>query len=237
MEDQLLQLFENYLEHKPVWAIFIAFLGGLASSLSPCVLSILPIVIGYIGGYKDNKMSKAFGQSLLFSLGLIIVLTAIGVFSALAGQIIGSFIGPFWFIALGIIAVVMGLSLLEVFYIPFPVFIKDMPENKYGSLLYPIILGMAFGVIATPCSTPILLSLVSYVAYEKSILFGVIMLISYALGHSIILIIGGTFTGTIKQMCRWKNWTTYITKGSGLMLILVGIYLILHGIFPNIIVI
>lgn len=234
MEDQLLQILENSMNNKPLWAIFIAFAGGLISSISPCVLSILPIIIGYIGGYTEDKVSKAFVQSLLFIVGFTLVLTIVGLIAALAGKVIGSFMGPAWYIILAIIAIVMGLSLLEVFYLPFPTFIKDMPKNEYGKFLSPIILGMAFGLIATPCSTPILIALVSYIAYEGSLVFGTIMILSYAIGHSIILLVCGTFTGVIKQVGHIRNWTSYITKGSGVLLILIGAYLILYGLFPEV---
>ena len=123
----------------------------------------------------------------------------------------------------------MGLSLLEVFYLPFPAFIKEMPTKDYGKILSPIILGLAFGLVATPCSTPILLVLLGYVAYEGSLIFGLILLIAYALGHSIILLACGTFTGFIKKIGNFRQWTSYITKFSGIILILLGIYLVLFG--------
>ncbi|MEW5822696.1 MAG: cytochrome c biogenesis protein CcdA [Cyanobacteriota bacterium] len=235
MEDQLLQILETSIQNKPLWAILIAFAGGLISSVSPCVLSIIPIMIGYIGGYSEDKTSNAFFQSLLFVLGFTMVLTIVGLLAALAGQLIGWFMGPLWYITLAIIAIVMGLSLLEVFYIQFPTIIKDMPKNEYGKIFSPIILGMAFGLVATPCSTPILIALVSYVAYKGSVLFGTFMLLAYAFGHSIILLICGTFTGFIKQIGQLRSWTTYITKGSGVLLILIGIYLIVYGLFPKLI--
>jgi len=233
MEDKLLSILETAISNKPLWALIIAFLGGIISSVSPCVLSLLPIMIGYIGGYSEDNVSKAFFQSLLFVLGMTIVLTIVGVVAALAGQVIGSFIGPFWYIVLALISIVMGLCLLEIFYINFPTFVKDMPKNKYGKFLSPIILGMAFGTIATPCSTPILIMLVSYVAYESNFVFGILMLSCYAFGHSILLLITGTFTGVIKQIVHIRSWTKYITKTSGVILILIGIILLLYGIFPQ----
>ncbi|MGD9579931.1 MAG: cytochrome c biogenesis CcdA family protein [Vampirovibrionia bacterium] len=232
MEEQLLQILESSLTNKPIWAIAIAFAGGVISSVSPCVLSVLPIIIGYIGGYTEGKTSSAFKQSLLFVAGLTITLTIVGLIAALAGKVIGSFIGPVWYIVLAVISIAMGLSLLEVFYIQFPTIIKDMPKNKYGKILSPIILGMAFGLIATPCSTPILIALVSYVAYEGSLLFGTLMLIAYALGHSIIVLVCGTFTGVLKEIGPIRKWTSYITKASGILLILIGLYLIYYGISP-----
>lgn len=233
MEEYLLQLLDNSLLNKDLLAIFIAFAGGIISSISPCVLSILPIIVGYIGGYSEDKVSKAFFQSLLFSIGFTLVLTIIGLIAALAGKVIGSFFGPIWYIILAIISIVMGLSLLEIIQINFPILIKDMPNNKYGKFLSPIVLGMAFGTIATPCSTPILIALVSYVAYKCSFVFGTLMLVSYAFGHSILLLICGTFTGVIKQVGHIKHWSNYIIKISGILLIVIGLYLFIYGICPD----
>lgn len=233
MEDQLVQILENSLGNQALLAILVAFAGGLLSSLSPCVLAILPLMVGYIGGYSEDNTYKAFIQSLLFSVGFTLVLTIVGLFAAVAGQVVGSFIGSWWFIILAIIAIVMGLSLLEVFYINFPTFIKDMPKSNYGKIFSPIILGMAFGTMATPCSTPILIVLISYVAYKGDILFGTLFLASYAFGHSVILLLCGTFTGLVKQIGHFRKWSSYITKISGILLIIIGIYLIIYSIFPS----
>ena len=65
MEDQLLQILENSIGNKPLWAILIAFAGGVISSVSPCVLSVLPIMVGYIGGYSEDKTSKALNFSIV----------------------------------------------------------------------------------------------------------------------------------------------------------------------------
>jgi cytochrome c-type biogenesis protein len=231
MEERLAQILETAITQKAFWSFFIAFAGGIISSLSPCTLSILPIMIGYIGGYSDNKPSNAFLQSLLFVIGFTITLTVVGLIAALAGIVMGSFIGPYWFIILGIICFIMGLSLLEIFYIQLPAVFKEMPKQKYGKILSPIILGLAFGTMATPCSTPILLTLLGFVAYEGSIVFGTFMLISYAFGHSIILLLAGTFTGFVTQLGPIRKWTTFINKASGILLIIAGLTLLIYGIY------
>lgn len=233
MEETIKQLLVTHIENNSALAVGVAFLGGVLSSISPCALSILPILVGYIAGCaEDDDVFKAFFHSVLFVIGLTIVLTIIGLVAALAGSVIGSFVGPAWYVVLGSLSIFMGLSLLELFHIHFPVLIKDMPQDKYGSVLYPIILGMAFGTIASPCSTPILVTLVSYVAYKGSLVFGTLMLMAYAFGHGILMIIAGTFTGEINHILKIRHWSQYTTKFSGILLILIGIYLIYVGFRP-----
>jgi cytochrome c-type biogenesis protein len=233
MEEHLTQLLESAITQKALWAFIIALAGGIISSLSPCTLSILPIMAGYIGGYSEDKISRAFFNSLLFVAGFTITLTAVGLIAALAGKVMGAFIGPYWFVFLAVICILMGLGLLEAFYIQIPRVFKEMPERKYGKILSPVILGLVFGTMATPCSTPILITILSFVAYEGSIVYGSLMLVAYAIGHSILLLLTGTFTGVIKQIGHVRHWGFYINKVSGVMLILIGIYLFLYSLFPK----
>lgn len=233
MEQYLVDILESSLQSKALFALIIAFTGGVISSITPCTLSILPLMVGYIGGYSDDNIKKAFINSLLFVAGFTFLLTIVGLVAAFAGKIVSEFIGPWWFIFLAIISILMGLSLLEVFYIQLPRIFKEMPKSKYGKIFSPIILGIAFGTMATPCSTPILLTLLAYVAYEGNPIYGTIALISYAVGHGILLLICGTFTGAVKQICKMRSWSSYITKTSGVLLILIGIYLFIYSIFPQ----
>ena len=134
----------------------LSFLGGLVASISPCSLAMLPIIIGYIGGYSDAKPLKTFIQMLFFVFGTAIVFSVIGIICAITGKVFISFAGGYFGIFLAGIIMVMGLKLIGVLDFELPVMIKEMPKNDgTNTYLYPIILGGIFALAGTPCSTPI----------------------------------------------------------------------------------
>ena len=141
----------------------LSFLGGLVASISPCSLAMLPIIIGYIGGYSDAKPLKTFVQMLFFVFGTAIVFSLIGIICALTGKVFISFAGGYFGIFFAGIIMVMGLKLVGVLDFELPVIIKEMPKNDgTNTYLYPIILGGVFALAGTPCSTPILAGIMAF---------------------------------------------------------------------------
>ena len=138
-----------------VIALFgLSFLGGLIASVSPCSLSMLPLIIGYVGGYSEEKPAKTFVQMLFFVMGASIVFSVIGIICALTGKI---FVGnPYFVLVVASIIFIMGLNILGILDFQLPVLIKEIPQNRFNNdFLYPILLGAVFAIIGTPCSTPI----------------------------------------------------------------------------------
>lgn len=150
----------------------LSFLGGLVASISPCSLAMLPIIIGYIGGYSDAKPLKTFIQMLFFVFGTAIVFSVIGIICAITGKVFISFAGGYFGIFLAGIIMVMGLKLIGVLDFELPVMIKEMPKNDgTNTYLYPIILGGIFALAGTPCSTPILAGIMAFASLSASITY------------------------------------------------------------------
>ena len=101
----------QYIAGNPIVALIAVFAGGLLSASSPCVLAIMPMVIGYVGGHSSGNRKKAIQYSLLFALGLSITFTLLGAVAAIFGQLFGD-VGKFWYWIVAVIAVAMGLSLM-----------------------------------------------------------------------------------------------------------------------------
>ena len=147
-------LVATQLTHLTPVSIGIIFLAGLLTSLTPCMLSMLPITIGYIGGYETKSRLQAAAQSVWFSLGLATTLAALGILAAAAGRIYGQ-IGIGLPIAVSAIAILMGLNLLELLPLRLPNWggmdwiSKELPEGVRSYLI-----GLTFGLVASPCSTP-----------------------------------------------------------------------------------
>lgn len=131
----------------------LSFLGGLVASISPCSLAMLPIIIGYVGGYSKESPAKTFLQMLFFVFGTAIVFSVIGIICAVTGKVFISFAGGYFGIFLAGIIMVMGLKLLGILDFELPVLIKEMPKNNStNTFFYPILLGGVFALAGTPCS-------------------------------------------------------------------------------------
>lgn len=211
-----------------------AFLGGLISSISPCSLSMLPLIIGYIGGYSDEKPLKTLLQMIVFVIGSGIVFSIIGAICALTGKM---FIGnPYFALIVASIVMIMGLKILGFLEFDLPPIIKEIPKNEFNNdFLYPLILGAVFALIGTPCSTPILASIMAFASISAKISSAVIMLFLFSIGQGLILILAGFITSKIKTSEKFYQLSEKIMKFSGILLILVSLY-IFYKIFGGILV-
>ncbi len=230
--ESLTQLFTS---QSSIYILFGAsFLGGLISSISPCSLSMLPLIIGYIGGYSDEKPLKTLVQMIFFVIGTGIVFSIIGAICALTGKI---FIGnPYFALIVASIILIMGLKILDVIEFEIPMIIKEIPKNNINNeFLYPLILGAIFALIGTPCSTPILASIMAFASISAKISSAIIMLFLFSIGQGLILILAGFLTSKIKTSKNFYNISEKIMKVSGVLLILVSLY-IFYKIFGAILV-
>lgn len=230
--ENLTQLFST---QTSIYLLFgAAFLGGLISSISPCSLSMLPLIIGYIGGYSNEKPLKTLMQMIVFVIGTGLVFALIGAICALTGKM---FIGnPYFALIVASIIMIMGLKILGVIEFDLPVMIKEIPQNKINNdFLYPLILGAVFALIGTPCSTPILASIMAFASISAKISHAVVMLFLFSIGQGLILIIAGFVTSKIKTGEKFYQLSEKIMKFSGFLLILVSLY-IFYKIFGGILV-
>ncbi len=230
--DNLTQLFTN---QTSIYLLFGAsFFGGLLSSISPCSLSMLPLIIGYIGGYSNEKPLKTLVQMIVFVIGTGIVFATIGAICAITGKI---FIGnPYFALIIASIILIMGLKILGVLDFDLPVMIKEIPQNKVNNdFLYPLILGAVFALIGTPCSTPILASIMAFASISGKISNAVIMLFLFSIGQGLILILAGFLTSKMKSGKNFYKISEIIMKISGVLLVFVALY-IFYKIFGAILV-
>jgi cytochrome c-type biogenesis protein len=216
-------LVANQLTHLTPISIGIIFLSGLLTSLTPCMLSMLPITIGYIGGYETKSRLQAAAQSTWFALGLATTLAGLGIIAGLIGKVYGS-VGIGLPIIVSILAIIMGLNLLEALPIQFPSLGEtNWISSNLSSGLRSYLLGLTFGLVASPCSTPVLASLLGWVANTQDLILGAFLLLSYTAGYVAPLILAGTFTASIKKLLELRRWSGWINPVSGVLLVGFGV--------------
>jgi cytochrome c-type biogenesis protein len=222
------RLVSSQLTHLTPLSIGIIFLAGLLTSLTPCMLSMLPITIAYIGGYGEKKGHfAAFFQSAWFSLGLATTLAGLGIIAATVGKVYGQ-VGIGLPIFVSAIAILMGLNLLELIPLRFPELgATDWITEDFPPAIRSYLLGLTFGLVASPCSTPVLATLLAWVANTGDLSLGSGLLLAYTAGYVLPLILVGSFTASIKSLLSLRQWSGWINPVSGFLLIGFGVFSLL----------
>ncbi len=217
---------EQIIAAYPLLAFGAVFLAGVLSSASPCVLTTIPVVVGFVGGTADGDREKAFRYSLAFVLGLSLTFTVFGAAAGLLGTMFGT-LGGWWYMVAGAIAVVMGLQMAGVYEIRFPV--RRDYKPKRGGIIGSFLLGLFFGVVSSPCATPALVVILTFVATRGQVFYGIALLFTYAVGHCLLMLAAGTFTGFVEAFAKTKgvaNVSAATRKASGAVVAFVGAYFI-----------
>jgi cytochrome c-type biogenesis protein len=214
---------EHLIRTQPLLAVPVVFLGGLATALNPCVLASIPLAIGFVGGYATGRSKRyALLLALFLFLGIAAAFTVLGMAASLAGTLFGT-TSKFWPILIVAVCLAMGVQILF-----FPTFEIPMPRGvapKAGGVVGAFLLGIITGVIATPCAMPVLAVVLTYVASKGNLLYGGLLLFTYALGHSVLVLVAGSSIGVAEAMVNSKSLkraSTILKKASGVLLLLVA---------------
>lgn len=228
--ETLLNHLSQSLTENPLLAYLGVFLGGILSSSSPCVLATIPLVIGYVGGYSEGDRRKALLYSLTFILGLSLTFTILGAIASLVGGLFGM-ISRTWYFVIGGVAIAMGLHLIGIYSLNIPTPVNFQPKRR--GIVGAFLLGALFGIVSSPCATPVLALILAFVASKGEVVYGTSLLFVYAIGHCTLIFLAGTATGFVESFAKSKgisNITTWGKRIGGSIVALVGIYLVYLGI-------
>ncbi|MGE5235162.1 MAG: cytochrome c biogenesis CcdA family protein [Acidobacteriota bacterium] len=209
----------------PMVTLLLVFLGGVVSSASPCVLVAVPLVVATVGGAATTR-GRSLTLSLAFVVGLALCFTALGAVAALTGSLIGD-VGWLWKAVLATVLIVMGLHLAGLVTLPRPRL--EGTRFRGAGLAGAFGLGALTGTLSSPCATPILVVVLSLVAYERKVVWGTTLLAAYSLGHVVLLLAAGAASGFAAAYLgsRAAVWAKQVHQMFGVILAGVGAAILL----------
>ncbi|MBE9108303.1 sulfite exporter TauE/SafE family protein [Nodosilinea sp. LEGE 07298] len=227
------QLVNDQLTHISWVSLSVVGLAGLLTSLSPCLLSMLPIMVGYMGGYESDRRRDAVGRSLAFALGLATTLAVLGLIAGLFGYVYGQVAWGLP-VVVSLVAIVMGLNLLGIVPLALPAGAGPTFEGwNLPPWLRAYALGLTFGIVASPCSTPVLATLLAWISATQDPVLGSALLLAYAVGYVTPLVLAGTFTASLKRLLNLRQWSSWVTPASGALLLGFGVFSLLSRLLPS----
>jgi cytochrome c-type biogenesis protein len=220
-----MELDPAFLQPYSIMGYFLVFFGGIVTSIGPCNIAMVPLIVGYIGGSHNLSRSRSFSISLFFALGMAITFMLLGVIASFVGGLLGGSTRV-WYYLVAVVCLVIGLQMLGVLNLTLPTWFGGLREKvQHKGLSGALLLGLVSGLVASQCATPVLVAILTYVVAQKaSLVYGAILLFIYALGRAVPIILAGTFTGVLKGFRSLGRWTDWMEKVSGVILLLVGVY-------------
>lgn len=213
----------------PAAAAATALFAGVASSVSPCTVAAVPLVVGYVGGYADGSRKRAMLYAASFVFGLTLAFTAVGLAVALAGVLFLP-AGGIWQMVLIGLALLAGSSLLSGRALP------GLGGGHCGQKAHvhwrgafgAFATGALSGVVFAPCATPVMVGILALIGNQQDLLFGTLLMFLYSIGHGALLLAAGASIGFAQWLAR-ARWAALVnrlfSRAAGALLVGYGAYL------------
>jgi len=216
------------LSGSPVDYVF-AFFGGVLVSFTPCIYPLIPISVGYIGVKSGNSKLNGFLLSLTFVTGVAVTYSILGLIASSTGILFGRISTyPLTLIFVGAVIVLSAVLMwLDLFNLSWPGVKINSKKRDYLSVF---LLGVSSGLVVSPCLTPVLGSILAYLATKKNIFYAMSLLIAFAYGMGLVLILAGTSSSVLLNLPKLGKWSVYAKRVVSLVFILMGLYFIYKGI-------
>jgi len=235
MLDTLFITVNQWMAQGAVVAMTGAFLWGMVSVLfSPCHLASIPLIIAYVGGQQNAvNPRKAGWYAGAFTLGLFITIATVGIVCALLGRMLGD-VGTWWQILVGAVLIWVALGMLGV-----------QSCSMSGSLLYRLKLhgihgafglGLAYGILSGSCTFGFIAPILAIVTVQQKIVAGSIMMIFFALGHCLPIVLAGSSTAWVRRLTEnstYQGVGLWFQRGAGVVIALLGVYFISGSFFAG----
>jgi cytochrome c-type biogenesis protein len=229
MIESIFDALSNLLYQSFWLATFSAFVWGLLSIiLSPCHLSSIPLIVGFLSSQGTISIKRTFNLSFVFAVGILVTIAIIGGITLAMGRLMGD-VGAIGNYLVAIVFIVVGLYLMDIIRLPWDG--ARMSGTRFKGLMAAFVLGLVFGIGLGPCTfafmAPIL-GVVFEVSATNSVL-ALSLMVAFAFGHAFVIVLAGTLTQKVQQYLNWtenSKVSSYIKKICGVLVILGGFYLI-----------
>ncbi len=224
MLDSLLTSLSESIAASGWLSTIIALAAGLITSITPCALSQVPLVLGYVG--KEASPGKAFRLSLVYALGTAVTFTAFGIAAALLGTLIGN-AGRWWYLVLGILMVLMALQMWGIINVIPSTYLAAM--NRRRGYIGALAAGVLGGIFSSPCSTPVLVVLLSIAATEGEVIRGGFLLLLYSIGCTALAVVLGSSPALIRKLGSKSSFRTagkVLNAVLGIIVLAIGLYML-----------
>jgi len=208
----------------PLFGFAAAFLAGLISSLAPCTLTAIALVIGYVGGSKGMGRARAMASTVAFFLGLTFAFVVLG---ALAQGLGFLFSGPAFSLFLGLLVLAMGMNVAGIIRIPMPSVAPRTGGRVHAAGAF--VLGLVTATVSAPCATPVLVAVLALASATTGGSRGLLLTIAYALGHWAPVLLAGITAGTAPQALAKPGLIKYsraLNLAMGIALMAAGAWLV-----------
>ena len=206
------------LSSRPVVALPLVFVGGVLTSLTPCIYPMIPITASLVGGQTSGVATprwRPLTLTLSYVLGLALVYAALGLFAGLSGTLFGTVsTNPWLYFGMANLLVIAALAMVDVIPVRIPQGIAQRAANagSGGQLVGTFAMGAASGLVAAPCSAPVMAAVLTWVSTTHSAVLGFIYLFVFSLGMSTLLVAVGLSAGTLSRLPRAGAWMMWVKK-------------------------
>jgi cytochrome c-type biogenesis protein len=231
--DQLFLTINSWMGQGLLLGAIGCFLWGMVSVLfSPCHLASIPLIVGYVGGQREEMAGRrATVYALLFTIGLFITIAAVGIICSLLGRMLGD-VGSYWTILVGILLIWVAMDMLGVASCSMSG--GMMAKLRVKGLSGAFILGLAYGVLSGSCTFGFIAPILALISIQETLLTGVLFIILFGIGHCIPIAVAGSSTAMVKKLLgngAWQQGGVVFRKVAGVMIVILGCYFIVQPFF------
>lgn len=226
------------LSSSPLTAIPLIFAAGVLTSLAPCIYPMIPITVAIVGGDSAAQNSSAprwrpLALSLSYAMGLALLYATLGLIAGLTGTLFGTVSSNPWaYFATANLLLLSALVMLDVIPLRLPsaLMARAARAGSGGKMTGAFVMGGASGLVAAPCSAPVMAAVLTWVGVTRSGLLGFVYLFVFSLGMTTFLVLAGTFSGVLTRLPRAGVWMLWLKRAFAVIILVAAeYYLVLTG--------